>query len=69
MMNNIYLKRLNRAHSYGMRLIHLAFFLPKEAFLTECEQWKNYDIKAALPSAEKLQNELLNFEREHKKNE
>jgi hypothetical protein len=27
------------------------------------------DIKAALPSAEKLQNELLNFEREHKKNE
>jgi len=25
-------------------------------------------IKAALPSAEELQNELLNFEREHGKN-
>ena len=66
MMKDIYLNILknNWLHSYGMRMDTSVAFLPREPFLTEC---KKHDMKAALPSAEKLQNELLNFEKEHGK--
>ena len=66
MMKDIYSNRLKNKwlHSYGMQMDTLVAFLPRETFLTEC---KKHDIKAALSSAEELQNDLLNFEREHGK--
>jgi len=45
----------------GCRKLGILHFLPKEAFLTECKQRNSYEIKAALPSTEELQNELPNF--------
>ena len=38
-MNDIYLNRLKnkKMHSYGMQIGNLAYFLPRDTFLTECK--------------------------------
>ena len=73
-MNNIYLNQLNNMgmHSYGMLAANSAIFLPKGAFLTECNTNNAFNEGIAGQvrndgGGTELQNELLNFEREHGK--